>query len=138
MVSDVLSYGDFGAIDRVWQICDRDNPRYVGTTYAEYLADLYAMLMRDYRCEYVFKNEVINKILFRHFTHPDTVAFSEFRVNQSIADLAMFNGKSRAYEIKTDYDSDKRLAHQLADFKSYSSSVIFGKFYVVVETIVHN
>lgn len=126
MVNDVLSYGDLGAIDRVWQICDHDNPRYLGVTYAEYLADLYSILMHDYRCEYVFKNEVINKILLRHFAHPDTVAFSEFRVNQSIADLAMFNGKSRAYEIKTDYDSDKRLAHQLADYQK-----IFEQCYLV-------
>jgi len=127
MVGDVLSYGDLGAINRVWQICDHDNPVYSEATYFEYLAGLYATLMQSYRCEYVFKNEVVNKILLRHFTHPDTVAFSEFRVNQSIADLAMFNGTSRAYEIKTDYDSDKRLAHQLADYQK-----LFERCYLVV------
>lgn len=126
-INNILSYGDFSDINRVWQICDRHNPNYEGATYAEYFVGLYNALIQNYRCEYIFKNEVVNKILLRHFTNQDTVAFSEFRVNQSIADLAMFNGTSRVYEIKTDHDSDKRLAHQLADYHN-----LFERCYIVV------
>jgi hypothetical protein len=39
----------------------------------------------------------------------------------------MFNGISRAYEIKTELDSDKRLGTQLADYKK-----IFQRCFVVV------
>lgn len=96
-------------------------------TYADYLNHAYSAMMENYRCEYVYKNEIINKILLRHFAHPHTVAFNELRANQSIADLAMFNGNSRGYEIKTDYDSDKRLVHQLTDYQK-----LFEKSYLVV------
>lgn len=126
-INNILSYGDFSNINRVWQICDQNNPKYKEATYAEYFAGLYNALIQNYRCEYIFKNEVVNKILLRHFTNQDTVAFSEFRVDQSIADLAMFNGTSRVYEIKTDYDSDKRLARQLADYHN-----LFERCYLVV------
>ena len=112
VVSEVLK-GQYTSIDK---ICDFFEDNKEQRTYYEYLSYLYHFMMRYYRCEYVFKNEVINKILLRHFTNQDTISFSEFHVDQSIADLVMFNGISRAYEIKTDYDSDKRLIHQLTDY----------------------
>jgi hypothetical protein len=34
--------------------------------------------------------------------NPDVKWFNEFKVGNSIADLAMFNGKSIAFEIKTE------------------------------------
>lgn len=122
VVAEVLN-GQYTSIDN---ICDFFKDNKEQKTYFEYLSYLYHFMMRYYRCEYVFKNEVINKILLRHFTHPDTISFSEFRVDKSIADLVMFNGISRAYEIKTDYDSDKRLIHQLTDYNK-----LFDKCYLV-------
>ena len=126
VVAEVLS-GQYTSIDN---ICDFFKDNKEQKTYFEYLSYLYYhFMMRYYRCEYVYKNEVINKILLRHFTHPDTISFSEFRVDQSIADLVMFNGISRAYEIKTDYDSDKRLMHQLTDYNK-----LFDKCYLVTSS----
>ena len=126
VVAEVLS-GQYTSIDN---ICDFFKDNKEQKTYFEYLSYLYYhFMMRYYRCEYVYKNEVINKILLRHFTHPDTISFSEFRVDQSIADLVMFNGISRAYEIKTDYDSDKRLIHQLTDYNK-----LFDKCYLVTSS----
>ena len=122
VVAEVLN-GQYTSIDNVCDFFKDDKEQ---KTYFEYLSYLYHFMMRYYRCEYVFKNEVINKILLRHFTHPDTISFSEFRVDKSIADLVMFNGISRAYEIKTDYDSDKRLIHQLTDYNK-----LFDKCYLV-------
>ena len=112
VVGEVLN-GQYTSIDKICAFFEDNKEQ---KTYFEYFTYLYHFMMRYYRCEYVFKNEVINKILLRHFTHPDTISFSEFHVDQSIADLVMFNGISRAYEIKTDYDSDKRLIHQLTDY----------------------
>lgn len=125
VVSEVLK-GQYTSIDK---ICDFFEDNKKQRTYYEYLSYLYHFMMRYYRCEYVFKNEVINKILLRHFTNHDTISFSEFRVDQSIADLVMFNGISRAYEIKTDYDSDKRLIHQLTDYNK-----LFDKCYLVTSS----
>lgn len=129
VVEEVLK-GQYASIDK---ICNFFEDYKEQKTYFEYLTSLYHFMMRYYRCEYVFKNEVINKILLRHFTHPDTLSFSEFRVDQSIADLVMFNGISRAYEIKTDYDSDKRLMHQLTDYNK-----LFDKCYLVTSLASYN
>jgi len=51
---------------------------------------------------------------------------NEFRVGKSIADLVMFNGTSKAFEIKTELDSDQRLSGQLADYTK-----IFKQCYIV-------
>lgn len=125
VVGEVLN-GQYTSIDKICAFFKDNEKQKTYKTYVEYLTYLYHFMMRYYRCEYIFKNEVINKVLLRHFAHPDTISFSEFRVDQSIADLVMFNGISRAYEIKTDYDSDKRLIHQLTDYNK-----LFDKCYLV-------
>lgn len=116
VVQDVLRYEDFSLINNI--VYSMDEPWVIDhtATYLDYFCHLYSELLKNYRCEYVFKNEVINRILLPKMAHTETVVMNEFRVNQSIADLVMFNGTSRAFEIKTDYDSDKRLAHQLSDY----------------------
>lgn len=115
ILNDILVYDDFSKIKETIHNFDIDN-QWNGKTYLDYYQYLYAILQRNYQCEYVYKNEIISKYLIKVFSHKDTIAFSEFHVNQSIADLVLFNGTSRAYEIKTEYDSDKRLQHQLADY----------------------
>jgi hypothetical protein len=56
----------------------------------------------------------------------NTIAINEFRVGNSIADMVLFNGTSKAFEIKTELDSKKRLSGQLTDY-----SKIFKECYVV-------
>ena len=125
VVSEVLK-GQYGSIDKICAFFEDNKEQ---KTYFEYLTHLYGLMMHHYRCEYIFKNELINEILLRHFTHQDTILFSEFHVGRSIADLAMFNDISIAYEIKTDYDSDKRLIHQLTDYNK-----LFDKCYLVASS----
>lgn len=121
--SDVLKYGDCSAISKkIAQYEERTFP-----TYLDYLAYIYKEISKHYRCEYVYKNELIKKAINSHFRRKDTVAFNEFRAGNSIVDIALFNGESRAFEIKTEYDSTKRLDKQLKDYSS-----IFQKCYVVV------
>ncbi len=69
-----------------------------------------------YRNEYVYKNEIANRILFgRH--RPHTASFHvEMPIGNSIVDVAVFNGTSTAYEVKTEYDSARRLETQTADY----------------------
>lgn len=125
VVSEVLK-SQYESIDKICAFFEDNKEQ---KTYFEYFIYLYQFMMRYYRCEYVFKNELVNKILLRHFTHQDTISFSEFHVGRSIADIVMFNDISIAYEIKTDYDSDKRLIHQLNDYNK-----LFDKCYLVASS----
>lgn len=88
--------------------------------------ELYDTVRAQYPYEYVFKNEVVNKIfLARHDVRRSTV-LSEMRVGRNRVDLLVVNGTTTAYEIKSDYDSLARLPEQLA---AYSEA--FEKVYIV-------
>lgn len=94
------------------------------------MADLFeaafTLLSRHYRCEYVYKAAIANRIVFgRH--SPSTASLAiELGVAGSIADAVVFNGTSTAYEIKTEYDSHRRLSTQTTDYLR-----AFDKVYVV-------
>lgn len=98
----------------------------------DYLSKVYGILKRNYRNEYVYKNELINAFLNHNLCTKDTVIINEFGVGKSIADLAMFNGLSKAFEIKSERDSEKRLAGQIADYQK-----LFDECYVVVPENMH-
>ncbi|MDR1221488.1 MAG: sce7726 family protein [Tannerella sp.] len=87
---------------------------------------VYKSLCNEYRCEYVYKNQIINDLLLKKYKLSSTIAINEFRVGNSIVDIAMFNGVSRAFEIKTELDSDKRLNNQLLDYEK-----LFDECYIV-------
>ena len=95
-------------------------------TYADFTYYAYKHLLKNYRNEYVFKNSLINMLIKEYGTN-HSVIFNEFSVGNSIADLVMFNGVSRAYEIKTELDTNKRLETQMADYKK-----VFQRCFVVV------
>lgn len=87
----------------------------------------YTKLSVDYRAEYLYKNEIASRLVFGKHS-PRTTSFqTEFRVGKSVADAVMFNGTSTAFEIKTELDSLKRLAPQLADYRC-----VFDRIYIVV------
>lgn len=101
-------------------------------TYHDYIKFVYKELSKQYRNEYIFKNTFINELLINKYGLKDTIAINEFRVGDSIADIVLFNGTSKAFEIKTELDSNKRLIGQLADY-----SKIFKESYIVTyETLV--
>lgn len=121
--SDAIKYGDCSKIKRLIETYESQPFR----TFGEYVAYIYGLLLKGYRCEYVYKNELINKAIVNHLKKEDTVVYNEFKVGNSIADIALFNGESRAFEIKTEYDTTKRLNKQLGSY-----SKLFEKCYVVV------
>ena len=96
------------------------------TTYSDYLKFIYKELRKNYRNEYIYKNTLINELLLKRYGVKDTIVINEFRVGNSIADTVMFNGTSKAFEIKTELDSEKRLPDQLEDYIK-----IFKECYVV-------
>ncbi len=96
------------------------------STYYEYIQYIYRKLELNYQNEYLYKNTFINNLLLKKYGVKNTVTINEFRVGNSIADLVMFNGMSKAFEIKTELDSSKRLKGQLADYTK-----IFNECYII-------
>jgi len=78
----------------------------------------YDTLQRDYRNEYVFKNTVVSKIVFGRHRPTTASALLELSLGDSYADVAIMNGTSTVYEIKTDLDSFARLPSQLTDYQT--------------------
>ncbi|MDQ0017155.1 hypothetical protein J2W23_005564 [Variovorax boronicumulans] len=85
-------------------------------TVGEFFAEAFKIIESHYRNEYFFKAAITNRIVFgRH--SPRTCSLSvELPVGNSIVDLAIFNGTSTAYEIKTKLDSPRRLITQTPDY----------------------
>jgi len=76
----------------------------------------WAHLAKGYRNEYVYKNDLASRLIFgRH--SPRTAGFQlELPIGRSIVDVAVTNGTSTAYEIKTEYDTTRRLNSQTGDY----------------------
>ncbi|WP_418894070.1 sce7726 family protein [Limibacterium fermenti] len=96
-------------------------------SYLQYIRHIYKVLAKNYPNEYIYKNELLNKWLKKEFANKDSVIFNEFRIGKAIADLAIFNGTSKVFEIKTILDKEYRLSNQLEEYKR-----IFNEIYLVV------
>ena len=96
-------------------------------TYMDYIKYVYKVLESKYQNEYILKNTFLNKWLIKEVGHENSQVFSEFRVGNAIVDLAMFNGTSKAFEIKTEMDSPKRLNFQLENYRK-----AFNEIYLIL------
>jgi len=76
-----------------------------------------------YRTEYVYKNELISRIVFGRHSPRTASAVLELRMGDSCADVVILNGTSTVYEIKTDLDQFSRLEGQLWDYSSRAEHV---------------
>lgn len=125
-----LRFGDIEDVQYVFR--KYDNRLGLSMSCWDYLAKIYGVLKRNFRNEYVYKNELINSFIKHKYCTSDTVILNEFGTGRSIADIAMFNGTSKAFEIKSERDSDKRLLNQLNDYQS-----LFEECFVVVPVELH-
>lgn len=87
---------------------------------------LYSEFQKEYRCEYVYKNVITNKILLGRHSLNTSVLISEMNIRNSKADIVIFNGTSTVYEIKTELDSLNRIDSQLKNYLK-----CFDKIYIV-------
>lgn len=101
-----------------------------GNSYLKFLRNTYSILENNYPNEYILKNEFLNKWLKREIGTDNSIIFNEFRIGKAIADLAMFNGISKAFEIKTILDKEVRLSNQLQEYKK-----IFNEVYIIVPDV---
>lgn len=122
----LLEKNDYSFINSKIERYDLDKVGKEIHTYKDYIEYVFTEMKDRYRNEYFYKNTFISEFLIKKYGVKDTVAINEFRVGLSIADLVMFNGTSRAFEIKTELDSDKRLNGQLIDY-----SKIFKECYII-------
>ena len=77
---------------------------------------IYKQLVANYRCEYIYKNEILfHEILSDKHSQKATL-LTELNVGKSKADLVVINGTTTVYEIKTELDSTARLEGQLSDY----------------------
>ncbi len=119
--------GNFNSVRSRIEMYDHSIKNKSGVTYLDYLKKVYKIIETDYPNEYVIKNSFINHSLIDEIKESDSVICSEFRVGRSVVDLAIFNGVSKAFEIKSEFDTPKRLANQLEDYKK-----VFNEVYVIV------
>ena len=92
------------------------------------------LFLQNYQCERIIKYFLLNKLMG---LKENIVAF-EMCVGPSRIDICRINGHTYAYEIKTEYDTFKRLQTQLPTYRKY-----FDYVYVVtplnrVDDLVQN
>jgi len=92
----------------------------------ERFEQVYQYLLRYYRCEYVYKNLLVEKLVFGRHSPNSATMLGEFRVGSRKADAVLLNGTSCGFEIKTELDSLDRLDEQL-----YAYISVFDRVYVV-------
>lgn len=119
--------GDLSSIDYKINRYDQSWLKNRRNRYIDYLKHVYNILENHYQNEYILKNSFLNDWLINEVGESNSQIFSEFRIGKAIADLAMFNGTSKVFEIKTDLDSDKRLNSQLQQYKK-----VFNEIYLIV------
>lgn len=116
---DSIDY-KIGRYDIKWQ-------NSANATYLDYLKYVYQILEKNYQNEYIFKNSFLNEWLISEIGHNKTKVFNEFRVGNAVADLVMFNGISKVFEIKTEFDSAKRLNLQIENYRK-----AFNQIFLIV------
>jgi len=77
----------------------------------------YDSLLANYRCEYLYKNAIAAKLLMARHSLRTAGVLTELQVEDCKLDLLLVNGKTVAYEIKTELDSAERLCNQLATYQ---------------------
>ena len=80
--------------------------------------------MRD---EYVYRSALTHNILLGRHSLKTASLLTEFRAGSCKADVAILNGTSTVYEIKSERDTLSRLENQLQNYRK-----VFAKVYVVV------
>jgi hypothetical protein len=87
----------------------------------------FSLLKREgYRHEYIYKAALTHKILLGKHSLQTASMLNEFRVGECKADLAILNGTSTVYEVKSERDSLSRLERQVAAYAK-----VFARVYVI-------
>lgn len=119
--------GDFHSLNLKIERHDDHWLKSMRGTYLDYLKHVYNVLEEHYQNEYILKNNFLNDWLIKEIGKSSSKVFNEFRVGNAVADLVMFNGSSKVFEIKTEYDTDQRLKLQLENYRK-----AFNQIFLIV------
>jgi len=122
------SYNTIESINILKQVLNNIiNKKYLENFRNMNVKEIYNQILLDYYPnETAIKSQFVNKKLMRGKTH---VTIFELPIINSRIDLCKINGKSAAYEIKTDLDNFNRLEKQLNDYYK-----IFDEVFVICST----
>lgn len=105
---------------------------------SEWFDFFYQLLFERYRCEYVYKNAIATKIFLSRHSLKNSFMTDEIRSAGSRADVAILNGTSTVYEIKSQYDSFDRLNDQLGDYKKVFDRICLVTPHSKAVSILHS
>lgn len=88
----------------------------LGKSNKQLISELYAVLKKQYRNEYYYKNTILNKLLLGVHKPTTTTALTEISIGKSKADFVLINGHAVVYEIKTELDNLDRLDSQISNY----------------------
>jgi len=106
--------------------CKLINQIDLSQSFGAFLNDIYGFLSMNYRNEYLYKNEIAKELLVKRHSLENSWLLNEFRVGKCRADVVILNGTSTVYEIKSQFDSFKRLDDQITAYRN-----VFDHIYVV-------
>ncbi len=86
------------------------------TNFTDLVKLVYKKMYKQYRTEYIYKNEILIKQLLGKYSLNTTTLLNEFRIEGSVADLILVNDQVNLFEIKTDLDNLIRLNYQLNNY----------------------
>lgn len=109
-----------------------------GKKYDELISEIYAFMGKEYRTEYLYKNTMLNKLLFAKHDYKKTVALTELPIDKSKADFVMINGKGVVYEIKTELDNLDRIESQIQDYYKAFKEVIVVTYEDNIEKVIYS
>ena len=94
---------------------------YIQKDNSQLICELYKYMSTSYRNEYIYQNNLVNKLLLGKHSINTTTALTQIPINKSKADFILINGKAVVYEIKTELDTFDRLETQIKDyFKAFN------------------
>ncbi len=133
MLTDLLSQKKSSVFDCVIK-------RYInntdGKTYDKLISEIYTYMGKEYRTEYLYKNTILNKLLFAKHDYKKTVALTELPIDKSKADFVMINGKGVVYEIKTELDNLDRIESQIKDYYKAFTEVVVVTYKNNIEKVI--
>lgn len=86
-----------------------------------------------FRNEYTYKTAITQKVLLGKHNLNSAAMLTEFRVGKCKADVAILNGTSTVYEIKSERDSLIRLTSQVDEYRKFFArvNVVVGQNHLV-------
>lgn len=103
---------------------NRYTPEMKGSSKMEALEVLYRFMYKKYKCEYIYKNTLLRRIVLGRHSVKTCSALPELRIRKAKADMVVINGAATVYEIKTDLDNLSRLDNQIEEYYKAFDSVM--------------